>query len=109
MIIADLMPPCPSSTQPNSRPDEVVRVSGLGRGHVAAVIGILEAGRSPYSRVRQSKILELMIIIQDIFPPFAMDIPLQFFDTDHLCLCSTGLTQQLWGCSNPAPSKETSS
>lgn len=64
---------------------------------MAAVIGILEAERSKDLRVRQSKILEVIIIIQGIFPPFPMDVPLKSLDTGHLCLCSKGLTQQVWG------------
>ena len=43
-------------------------------------------GRSSDSGVRENKILELMIIIQNIFSPFTMDIPLKFLIlTIHAC------------------------
>lgn len=73
---------------------------------MAAVVGILEAGRSQYSRVRQSNGLEVMIIIQGILLPFLMAVPLKSFDTGHSCLCSKGLTQQVRGVQTlPIPKK----
>lgn len=69
------------------------------------MIGMLEAGRSPDSRVRQSKFLEVVIITQDRFPSFETDIPLKFLDADHSCFCSEGSTQQNWGVQICIPKK----